>query len=109
MHVLFSGLKTMPPPPTYSPDLSPNDFWLYPRMKGGLEGSRFANLEDLEEAVSKLVNTSYKSTLTALKWPMRCKVALKKSGYLVLFVCFGDTAWESFASYHGGQFGMVRC
>jgi len=30
----------------YSPDLAPNDFWLFPTLKMGLKGTRFATTED---------------------------------------------------------------
>jgi hypothetical protein len=34
--------------PPYSPDLAPNDFWLFPTLKTGLKGTRFATMEDIE-------------------------------------------------------------
>ncbi len=39
------------PHPVYSPDLAPNDFWLYPRIKKDLKGRRFRTLNELEDAV----------------------------------------------------------
>jgi len=34
--------------PPYSPDLAPSDFWLFPSLKMGLKGPRFATMEDIE-------------------------------------------------------------
>ena len=36
--------------PTYSPDLAPSDFFLFPKMKEHLAGKRFANNENLNDA-----------------------------------------------------------
>jgi predicted acetyltransferase len=33
----------------YSPDLAPNDFFLFPRMKRDLKGKRFQNVEEVRE------------------------------------------------------------
>jgi hypothetical protein len=32
----------------YSPDLTPNDFWLFPTLKIGLKGTCFATMEDIK-------------------------------------------------------------
>ena len=40
----------------YSPDLSPSDFFLFPKMNEHLIGKRFANDEDLKDAVVTWVN-----------------------------------------------------
>ena len=37
--------------PPYSPDLAPSDFFLFPKIKKHLAGKRFANDEDLKDAV----------------------------------------------------------
>ena len=34
--------------PLYSPDLAPSDFYLFPALKMGLKGTRFATMEDIE-------------------------------------------------------------
>jgi hypothetical protein len=33
--------------PPYSPDLAPSDFWLFPTLKMGFKGTRFATMEDI--------------------------------------------------------------
>jgi len=34
--------------PPYSPDRAPSDFWLFPTLKMGLKGTRFAIMEDIK-------------------------------------------------------------
>ena len=46
------GIKTVPPPP-YSADLAPCDFWLFPKLKG----SRYETIEEMKEAVTKAIDT----------------------------------------------------
>ena len=46
------GIKTVTQP-TYSPDLVPCDFWLFPK----LTGCRYETIEDMKEAVTKVIDT----------------------------------------------------
>ena len=46
------GIKTFPQPP-YSPDLTPCDFWLFPK----LIGCRYETIEEMKEAVTKVIDT----------------------------------------------------
>ena len=46
------GIKTVPPPP-YSPDLAPSDFWLFPKLRG----CRYETIEEMKEAVMKVIDT----------------------------------------------------
>jgi hypothetical protein len=32
-----------------SPDLAPNDFWLFPHFKSALKGQRFKDIEDIQK------------------------------------------------------------
>jgi transposase len=34
--------------PPYSPDLAPNDFWLFPEIKSALKRRRFQDIEDIK-------------------------------------------------------------
>jgi hypothetical protein len=34
--------------PPHCPDLAPSDFWLFPTLKMGLKGTRFATMEDID-------------------------------------------------------------
>jgi hypothetical protein len=40
--------------PPYSLDLAPSDFWLFPTLKMGLKGTRFATMEDKSNATAEL-------------------------------------------------------
>ena len=46
------GIKTVPQPP-YSPDLTPWDFWLFPKLRG----CRYETIEEMKEAVTKVIDT----------------------------------------------------
>ena len=46
------GIKTVPHPP-YCPDLAPSDFWLFPM----LWGCRYGTIEEMKEAVTKVIDT----------------------------------------------------
>ena len=50
------GIKTVPQPP-YSPDLAPCDFWLFPKFKKNLRGSHFETIEEMKEAVTRVMDT----------------------------------------------------
>ena len=50
------GIKTVPQPP-YSPDLAPSDFWLFPKLKENLRGCRYETIEEMKEAVTKVIDT----------------------------------------------------
>ena len=39
--------------PSYSPDLAPCDFWLFPKLRG----CRYETTEEMKEAVTKLIDT----------------------------------------------------
>ena len=47
--------KTVPPP-LYSPDLAPCDFWLFPKLKEKLRGCRYETIEVMKEAVTKVID-----------------------------------------------------
>ena len=46
------GLKTVPHP-SYSPDLAPCDFFLFPKLRG----CRYERIEEMKEAVAKVIDT----------------------------------------------------
>jgi histone-lysine N-methyltransferase SETMAR len=41
--------------PPYSPDLAPADFFLFPRLKGVLKGTHFADLPDIRRRVTSVL------------------------------------------------------
>ena len=50
------GVKTVPHP-SYSPDLSPCNFWLFSNLKENRRGCRYETIEEMKEAVSMVVDT----------------------------------------------------
>ncbi len=50
------GTKTVPQPP-YCPDLTPSDFWFFSKLKEKLRGCRYETIEEMKEAVTKLIDT----------------------------------------------------
>ena len=48
------SLEVLPHPP-YSPDMSPLDFHLFPKLKINMCGARFSMLEDLSASVTRHV------------------------------------------------------
>ena len=50
------GIKTLPHPPC-SPDLAPCDFCLFPKLKEKLRGCRYETIEEMKEAVMKVIDT----------------------------------------------------
>ena len=49
------GIKTLPQP-TYSQDLAPCDFCLFPKLKEKLRGCRYETIEEMKEAVTKVID-----------------------------------------------------
>ena len=50
------GIKTVPQPP-YRPDLASCDFCLFPKLKEKLRGCRYETIEEMKEAVTKVIDT----------------------------------------------------
>jgi len=42
--------------PPYSPDLSPPDYFLFPKVKLQLKGARFDTVEEIQEAMTNQLN-----------------------------------------------------
>ncbi len=82
VHMANLGWTVLPHPP-YSPDLAPNDFWLYPRVKKGLRGRRFNCLDDLEEAfdmeLGLIPSEEFKNCMLR-SWPARWRRCLAHQG-----------------------------
>ena len=53
-------IKTIRHPP-YSPDLAPRDLWLFPKLRG----SRYVTIEEMKEAVTKVIDTLTQEDLPA--------------------------------------------
>ncbi len=84
MKLLLARIRRVPHPP-YSPDLSPNDFWFYPRLKRQLKGRYFRNLDELETAVhteiGQIPAEEYRKCMLE-SWPMRwARCVFRDGGY----------------------------
>ena len=76
-----SGLDVLDHPP-YSPDLSPCDFWLFPRLKEMLAGHRFESCCGIGSAVYQCLQHIPKEDYRAAfrKWVDRCKMCVEADG-----------------------------
>ena len=50
------GIPVLEHPP-YSPDLAPCDFFLFPKVKSALKGTRFETVEAVKEKATETMNT----------------------------------------------------
>ena len=71
------GIKTVPQPP-YSPNVSPCDFWSFPK----LTGCRYEIIEEMKEAVMKVIDTLTQEDLHGAfqKWLERYKKCIAAGG-----------------------------
>ena len=76
-----SGLDVLGHPP-YSPDLSPFDFWMFPRQKEMLAGLHFESCCSIGSAVYQCLQHIPKEDYRAAfrKWVDRCKVCVEADG-----------------------------
>ena len=62
------SIKTVPHPP-YSPDLAPCDFYLFPKLRG----CRYETIEEMKEAVTKVIDTiTQQDFQKLLEWYNKC-------------------------------------
>ena len=50
------GIETVRQPP-YSSDLTPCDCYLFPKLKENIRGCRYETIEEMKEAVTKVIDT----------------------------------------------------
>ncbi|PNF14013.1 hypothetical protein B7P43_G03567 [Cryptotermes secundus] len=55
--ILAKNKMAVVPHPTYSPDLAPCDFFLFPKMKIKLKGRRFDTVEEIQAETQTVLNT----------------------------------------------------
>ncbi len=74
---------TILPHPAYSPDLAPNDFWFYSRLKGPLRGRQCPSLADLRHTVDQEISTirpeEYRKCMLE-SWPRRWARCIEEKG-----------------------------
>ena len=70
--------------PPYSPDLSPCDFWLLPRLKEMLAGHRFESRCGIGSAVYQCLQHIPREDYRAAfrKWVDRCKICVEADGHI---------------------------
>jgi hypothetical protein len=73
---------TICPHPTYSPDLAPCDFWLHPRVKICIKGTRFESIQDIEAATTAQLKTLTKEDFQNCfkKWQDRWDKRVRSEG-----------------------------
>jgi alpha-L-fucosidase len=61
--------------PAYSPDLAPADFFLFPKLKATLKGSRFQTVEEIKENAIRELRAIAESAFQEafLQWKKRWK------------------------------------
>jgi hypothetical protein len=42
---------------SFSPDLAPSDFWLFPKIKSAIKGQRYQDIEDDQKKVISVLET----------------------------------------------------
>ena len=66
----------------YSPDLAPNDFWLFPTLKDNLRGHTFSSLSALVTAIFQWSQRTPKDAFAAAmqSWRQRCEKFVRLQG-----------------------------
>lgn len=74
-------IERLPHPP-YSPDISPNDFFLYGYLKNKLKGNRFSSQKELIDAVVEIIQNIDESTWIQVynEWIERIKKVIDCNG-----------------------------
>ena len=70
------------PQPPYSPDISPNDFFLYGYIKEKLKGSHFTSREDLISSIVEIIQKIDKSVWSSIyeEWIRRLQMGIDNNG-----------------------------
>lgn len=70
------------PHPIYSPDLSPNDFWLYSYIKNKLKGRIHNSPEELLDSIREIVENIDKLTWKSVMdlWITRLELVIRSDG-----------------------------
>ncbi len=95
MTIDFLGFHRLEHSP-YSPDLAPMDFATFPRLKAGLRGRRFTDIDELRLAVRSMVGTFEKRWYMDVyeKWVVRHKKCITYEGE------YFEKYWRYCVSWH---------
>ena len=63
------GIKTVPQP-LYSADLAPCDFCLFPKLKEKLRGCCYETIEEMKEAMTKVIDTLTQKDFHGAFWKL---------------------------------------
>lgn len=68
--------------PPYSPDLAPCDFFLFPKIKSALKGTRFESVDTMKEKATELMNTLSEKDLHQCfhQWKIRMELCRDRGG-----------------------------
>jgi len=69
-------MLTTPYHPQYSPDLSPPDYFLFPKLKMKLKGLHFADVADIQEDVTDELRRSKKRNFGSFSETVRPRKSL---------------------------------
>nr|CAH7723476.1 unnamed protein product [Callosobruchus chinensis] len=71
--------------PPYSPDLAPCDFYLFPKIKSSLKGTRFESVEDVKEKTADLLKrlTLHDMQHCFEQWKTRMQRCIDREGEYV--------------------------
>ena len=66
----------------YSPDLAPCDFYLFPKIKSALKGTRFESMEEVKRKSAELLNGLTKTDFQHCfeQWKKRMKRCVEREG-----------------------------
>jgi histone-lysine N-methyltransferase SETMAR len=69
--------------PAYSPDLSPCNFWLFPKIKEQLLGKNFQDINELHDAVQEQIDCLQKEDFNQCyeKWFERMNKCISVQGH----------------------------
>ena len=70
------------PHPPYSPDLAPEDFFLFPKLKTTLKGCYFQNIEEIQENVIRELCAITESAFQEAfqQWKEQCERCIASTG-----------------------------
>ena len=55
------------PQPSYSPDMAPSDFYLFPKLKSNLRGTQYGSNEGIKEAVNEYLGDQEKAYFEGIR------------------------------------------
>ena len=68
--------------PSYSPDIAPCDFWMFPKLKMALKGKRFDDIETIQSNATRELKAIPKSAFEDCfkMWKHRWKLVVQSNG-----------------------------